>query len=200
MILKEDMKMADLEKEFDAVIDECFGLFKDKLSDYGPTWLFFRNSSLIDQLWIKAKRIAVLEENDDNSLVGEGRDGEYIGIINYSIVMLFRILYPDALPEYDKLLVNPELAETVSIDDILELYKKVVKEVKALMIRKNHDYGDAWRGMQQSSITDMIIIKLSRIKKIVKNSGVLLVSENIDAQLFDIINYAVFGLIKLERR
>ena len=190
--------MADLEKEFDEIIEECFGLFKDKLTDYGPTWLFFRNSSLIDQLWIKAKRISVLEENNDNSLVKEGRDGEYIGLINYSVVMLFRILYPDAMPDYEKVLVNPELADEVKIDDILKLYKKIIGDVKELMIRKNHDYGDAWRGMQQSSITDMIIIKLSRIKKIVKNSGVLLVSENIDAQLFDIINYAVFGLIKLK--
>ena len=190
--------MADLEKEFDEIVEECFGLFKDKLTDYGPTWLFFRNSSLIDQLWIKAKRISVLEENNDNSLVKEGRDGEYIGLINYSVVMLFRILYPDAMPDYEKVLVNPELADEVKIDDILKLYKKIIGDVKELMIRKNHDYGDAWRGMQQSSITDMIIIKLSRIKKIVKNSGVLLVSENIDAQLFDIINYAVFGLIKLK--
>ena len=189
--------MADLEREFDEIIEECYGLFRDKLSDYGPTWLFFRNTSLIDQLWIKAKRIAVLEENNDNTLVNEGRDGEYIGIINYSIIMLFRILYPEEFPSHNDLLVNPSAADELSIDKVLELYKKIAAEVKALMIRKNHDYGDAWRGMQQSSITDQIIIKLSRIKKIIKNSGVLLVSENIDAQLFDIINYAVFGLIKL---
>lgn len=190
--------MAELEREFDEIIEECFSLFSDKLKDYGPTWLFFRNTSLVDQLWIKAKRIATLEENNDNSLVKEGRDGEYIGIINYAVIMLFRILYPERFPSNDELLVNPEKAEEVSVDEILKTYKKIIGEVKELMIKKNHDYGDAWRGMQQASITDQIIIKLTRIKKIIKNSGVLLVSENIDAQLFDIINYAVFGLIKLK--
>ncbi len=190
--------MANLEKEFDEIIKDCYNLFRDKLTDYGPTWLFFRDASLVDQMWIKAKRIAVLEENHDEALVNEGREGEYIGIINYALVMLFRILYPEKLPEYKEILVNPTIADEVNTDDILELYTTIIGQVKELMIRKNHDYGDAWRGMQQTSITDQIIIKLSRIKKIIKNSGVLLVSENIDAQLFDIINYSVFGLIRLK--
>lgn len=189
--------MPELEKEFDVIIDECVSLFRDKLSDYGPTWLFFRDASLVDQLWIKAKRIAVLEENHDNALVHEGRDGEYIGIINYSFIMLFRILYADKFPSYDEILIDPEAADRISVDEILNMYKETAARVKELMLKKNHDYGDAWRGMQQTSITDQIIIKLSRIKKIIKNSGVLLVSENIDAQLFDIINYSVFGLIRL---
>lgn len=192
--------MAELEKEFDEIISECVSLFENKLRDYGPTWLFFRNVSLIDQLWIKAKRIAVLEENHDDSKVGEGREDEYIGIINYSVIMLFRVLYPEKFPAHDELLVNPEKADSVSVEAAAALYRDIIAKVKALMIKKNHDYGDAWRGMQQESITDMILIKLSRIKKIIKNDGVLLVSENIDAQLFDIINYAVFGLIKLRSR
>lgn len=190
--------MAEIEKEFDEIISECSELFKKKLKDYGPTWLFFRDVSLVDQLWIKAKRISVLEENNGETLVGEGRKGEYIGIINYSVVMLFRFLCSDKFPSYDDVLKNPELADELSLDMIMECYKKVIAEVKELMIKKNHDYGDAWRGMSIESITDMIIIKLSRIKKIIKNSGKLLVSENIDAQLFDAINYAVFGLIKLK--
>jgi len=190
--------MANLEKEFDEIIEECFNLFKDKLSDYGPTWLFYRDASLVDQLWIKAKRIAVLEENNDNSLVNEGRDAEYIGIINYSVIMLFRILYPEKFPKYADLLTEPSIADNLDIGEVLDVYKLITNQVKELMIKKNHDYGDAWRGMQQSSITDQIIIKLTRIKKIIKNSGVLLVSENIDAQLFDIINYSVFGLIRLK--
>ncbi len=189
--------MANLEKEFDEIIDKCGKLFRDKLSDYGPTWLFFRNVSLVDQLWIKAKRISVLEENNDHSLVKEGRDGEYIGIINYGIIMLFRILYPEKFPNHDEILVNPDLADKVDVEEIMKIYMEIAGKVKALMVKKNHDYGDAWRGMQQESITDQIIIKLSRIRKIFDNSGVLLVSENIDAQLFDIINYAIFGLIKL---
>ncbi len=191
--------MADLEKEFDEITDECLELFKNKLKDYGPTWLFFRDASLVDQLWIKAKRIAVLEENNDDAQVNEGRDGEYIGIINYSVIMLMRILYSEKFPKYDELLCDPACADRVSIDEIVELYKKIAAQIKELMLRKNHDYGDAWRGMQQTSITDQIIIKLSRIKKIIKNSGVLLVSENIDAQLFDIVNYSVFGLIRLRQ-
>ena len=189
--------MPDLEREFDEIINECVTLFGDKLTDYGPTWLFFRDASLVDQLWIKAKRIAVLEENNDLSLVNEGRDGEYIGIINYAIVMLMRILFPKKFPLHKDLLVDPSLADKVSKEDIIACYKDISGRVKELMLKKNHDYGDAWRGMQQTSITDQIIIKLTRIKKIIKNEGVLLVSENIDAQLFDIINYAVFGLIRL---
>lgn len=190
--------MAELEKEFDEIIEDCYSLFCDKLSDYGPTWLFFRDASLVDQMWIKAKRIAVLEENNDQSLVNEGREGEYIGIINYALIMLFRVLYPEKLPSHADVLVNPEIADEFDINIAEQLYKTIAADVKELMIRKNHDYGDAWRGMQQSSITDQIIIKLSRIKKIIKNSGVLLVSENVDAQLFDIINYSIFGLIRLK--
>lgn len=189
--------MPELEKEYDGIIDKCYALFCDKLKDYGPTWLFFRDSSLVDQLWIKAKRIAVLEENNDDALVDEGRESEYIGIINYSVIMLFRILYPDEFPSHNEILTDPELEEDFSAERAQEIYKQITNRVKKLMLEKNHDYGDAWRGMLQSSITDQIIIKLSRIKKIMKNSGVLLVSENIDAQLFDIINYSVFGLIKL---
>lgn len=188
----------NLEQEFDEIIAECSSLFENKLKDYGPTWLFYRNISLLDQLWIKAKRIAVLEENNDNTLVGEDRRGEYIGIINYSIVMLFRFLYKDKLPDYNDVLTNPSIADEVSADTIMKCYKEIISDIKALLIRKNHDYGDAWRGMCIESITDMIIIKLSRIKKILKNKGDLLVSENIDAQLYDAVNYAVFGLIKLK--
>ena len=190
--------MTELEKDFDKIIDECSSLFEKKLKDYGPTWLFFRNISLVDQLWIKAKRISVLEENNDDTLVGEGRKDEYIGLINYSIVMLFRFWHEDEFPGYDEILTSPELADAVSTDRIMQCYKSVADEIKQLMIKKNHDYGDAWRGMDKNSITDMIIIKLSRIKKIIKNSGALLVSEGIDAQLSDIVNYSVFGLIKLK--
>jgi len=189
--------VANLEQEYDAIIEKCFALFRDKLTDYGATWLFFRDASLVDQLWIKAKRIATLEESKDGSLVGEGREDEYVGIINYAIIMLFRILFPARLPNPQEMLVKPELGDAINLEDVFSMYKEIAGQVRALMLRKNHDYGDAWRGMQQTSITDQIIIKLSRIKKIAKNQGVLLVSENIDAQLFDIINYAVFGLIKL---
>lgn len=188
----------ELEKEFDEIIAECSSLFEKKLKDYGPTWLFYRNISLLDQLWIKAKRISVLEQNNDNTLVGEDRDGEYVGIVNYAIVMLFRFLCGEKLPGYNEVLTNPQLADEVSTETIMGCYRDTAKEIKALMIRKNHDYGDAWRGMSIESITDMIIIKLSRIRKILKNNGELIVSENIDAQLFDTVNYAVFGLIKLK--
>lgn len=187
----------ELEKEFDEIIGECSSLFENKLKDYGPTWLFYRNISLLDQLWIKAKRISVLEENNDNTLVGEDRDGEYIGIINYSVVMLFRFLHKDKFPSYEDVLTEPEKADEVPLDTIMECYRKTTDDIKQLMLKKNHDYGDAWRGMNLKSITDMIIIKLSRIKKILKNNGELLVSENIDAQLYDAVNYAVFGLIRL---
>lgn len=191
--------MPDLEKEYDEIIDECLKLFENKLVDYGPTWLFFRDASLIDQLWIKAKRIAVLEENNDEAMINEGREGEYIGIINYSVIMLMKILYSEHFPKYKELLAEPDIVDKIKTEDIVSVYKEIAQKIKDLMLKKNHDYGDAWRGMQQTSITDQIIIKLSRIKKIMKNSGILLVSENIDAQLFDIVNYSVFGLIKLRQ-
>lgn len=178
-----------------SLLEECRTLFGNKLSDYGPTWMIFRDVSLVDQLWIKIKRIRTLEQCQDNSLVGEGRDGEFIGLINYAAIMLMRLRFPDRYPPSDEVVADTDLLNALSHETIVADYTAVLDEVHALMERKNHDYGAAWTEMHPHSITDQIIIKLLRVKNISRNGGQLLVSENIDAQLMDVINYSIFGLI-----
>ena len=163
---------------------ECRTLFEKKLHDYGASWRILRPSSLTDQLFIKAKRIRSLEIKKE-SMVGEGIRPEFIALINYGIVGLIQ-LEKGYVDEVD---IDPEKA--------MELYDKHAQEVLALMLRKNHDYDEAWRSMRVSSYTDFILTKIQRIKEIEDLQGQTLVSEGIDANYMDIINYAVFGVIKL---
>ncbi len=188
--------MENLDLKFDEIIGECSSLFRSKMADYGATWLLYRDVSLVDQLWIKTKRIITLEENGDNTLVGEGRADEFVGILNYSIVMLMRMFHKDVFPSTDEIMSDTSKM-ALDVDKVMELYMTEADKVKALMIKKNHDYGSAWEDMHPSSITDQIVIKICRIKNIMKNGGKLLVSEGVDAQLSDIINYCVFSLIKM---
>ena len=170
--------------QFEQVISECRSLFEKKLHDYGASWRILRPSSLTDQLFIKAKRIRSLEIKKE-SLVGEGIRPEFIALINYGIVGLIQI--------YNG------FSDTVDIsnEEALKLYDKYATEALELMKRKNHDYDEAWRGMRVSSYTDFILTKIGRIKEIENLGGDTLVSEGIDANYMDIINYAVFGVIKL---
>ena len=163
---------------------ECRTLFEKKLHDYGASWRILRPSSLTDQLFIKAKRIRSLEIKKE-SMVGEGIRPEFIALINYGIVGLIQ-LEKGYVDEVD---IDPEKA--------MDLYDKHAQEVLALMLRKNHDYDEAWRSMRVSSYTDFILTKIQRIKEIEDLQGQTLVSEGIDANYMDIINYAVFGVIKL---
>ena len=163
---------------------ECRTLFEKKLHDYGASWRILRPSSLTDQLFIKAKRIRSLEIKKE-SMVGEGIRPEFIALINYGIVGLIQ-LEKGYVDEVD---ITPEKA--------LDLYDKHAQEALALMLRKNHDYDEAWRSMRVSSYTDFILTKIQRIKEIEDLQGQTLVSEGIDANYMDIINYAVFGVIKL---
>lgn len=191
--------MENLDLKFDEIIKDCAQLFRSKMSDYGATWLLYRDVSIVDQLWIKTKRIITLEDNGDNSLVGEGRADEFVGIINYSIVMLMRMKYADKFPTTEDIMTDTEKMKSVDVDNVMQMYRQISDEVKGLMMRKNHDYGSAWEGMHPSSLTDQIVIKIWRIKNIMQNGGKLLVSEGIDAQLSDIINYCIFSLIKMEK-
>ena len=163
---------------------ECRTLFEKKLHDYGASWRILRPSSLTDQLFIKAKRIRSLEIKKE-SMVGEGIRPEFIALINYGIVGLIQ-LEKGYVDEVD---IDPEKA--------MALYDKHAQEALALMLRKNHDYDEAWRSMRVSSYTDFILTKIQRIKEIEDLQGQTLVSEGIDANYMDIINYAVFGAIKL---
>ena len=170
--------------QFEATIKECRTLFEKKLHDYGASWRILRPQSLTDQLFIKAKRIRSLEIKKE-SLVGEGIRPEFIALINYGIVGLIQIFHG--------------FSDTVDIsnDDAMKLYDKYAQEALELMKRKNHDYDEAWRGMRVSSYTDFILTKIERIKEIENLDGDTLVSEGIDSNYMDIINYAVFGAIKM---
>lgn len=176
--------MNNTSAQYDAVIAECRGEFEKKLRDYGPSWRIFRPQGITDQIFIKANRIRTLEEKR-LSLVGEGIIGEFRGIINYSIIALIQ-LEKGAAKEPD-----------LSADEVMTLYDRHAAEIKALMERKNHDYGEAWRDMRTSSFTDMILVKLLRIRQMEDNDGQTLISEGIDANFADILNYAVFALIKM---
>ncbi|WP_092580295.1 DUF1599 domain-containing protein [Hyunsoonleella jejuensis] len=176
--------MQDTSKQYDAVIDTCESLFIKKMSDYGSAWRILRLPSLTDQIFIKAQRIRGLQENEVQK-VEEGQESEFIGIINYCIMALIQL---------EKGVVEqPDM----STEEATELYEKHVAITKKLMEDKNHDYGEAWRDMRVSSLTDLILQKLLRVKQIEDNQGKTLVSEGIDANYQDMINYAVFALILL---
>ena len=174
----------DTNKEFEAIMAECRELFAKKLHDYGASWRILRPSSLTDQLFIKAKRIRSLEIKKE-SLVGEGIRPEFIALINYGIVGLIQ--------------TEKGFADTVDVtnEEALSMYDIHAKAALELMKRKNHDYDEAWRSMRVSSYTDFILTKLQRIKEIEDLNGNTLVSEGVDGNYMDIINYAVFGAIKL---
>jgi hypothetical protein len=170
--------------QFEAAVAECRELFSQKLHDYRASWRILRPSSLTDQLFIKAKRIRQLEISGE-TLVGEGIRPEFIGLVNYGLVGLIQL--------------DHGFADNVDItnDEALSLYDQYAHQALELMKRKNHDYDEAWRSMRVSSYTDLILTKLQRIKEMEDLGGAILVSEGIDANYMDIVNYAVFGLIKL---
>tara|TARA_X000001036_G_scaffold414629_1_gene430041 strand:+ start:1325 stop:1858 length:534 start_codon:yes stop_codon:yes gene_type:complete len=172
------------ENHFDFVIKNCLEIFSKKMKDYGSAWRILRLPSLTDQIYIKAQRIRSIQNNKTQK-IDEGQVSEFIGIINYSVMSLIQI---------DLGVVNePDM----DIDTAVINYKKHIEIVKSLMNDKNHDYGEAWRDMRISSLTDLIIQKLLRVKQIEDNNGETLISEGVDANYQDIINYSVFALILL---
>jgi hypothetical protein len=170
--------------QFNTAIGACRAVFIAKMHDYGSAWRILRTSSLTDQIYIKANRIRSIDTKGVQK-VGEGIVPEFMGIINYSVMALIQL---ELGPEED-LNLDEELASS--------LFDKYTGEARDLMERKNHDYGEAWRNMRISSLTDIILMKLLRIKQIEDNLGKTFVSEGVDANYFDIINYAAFALIKL---
>ena len=174
--------MKNTSKEYDTVIATCRALFINKMQDYGCAWRILRLPSLTDQIYIKAQRIRSLQENEVRK-IDEDETGEFIGIINYSIMALIQL----ELGVADQ----PDL----SVEKATELYDTKIKQTKELMEDKNHDYGEAWREMRVSSLTDLILQKLLRVKQIEDNKGKTLVSEGIDANYQDMINYSIFALI-----
>ena len=176
--------MQNTSKEYDAVVQVCQDLFSKKMKDYGCAWRILRLPSLTDQIFIKAQRIRGLQQNDVQK-VDEGAASEFVGIINYCVMALIQI---------EKGVVEqPDL----TFEEAVRLYKDKIAFTKQLMLDKNHDYGEAWRDMRVSSLTDLILQKLLRVKQIEDNAGHTLVSEGIDANYQDMINYAIFALIHL---
>jgi hypothetical protein len=170
--------------QYKEVILNCRSIFEKKGIDYGTAWRILRVSSLTDQLFIKAQRIRTIEETGENK-VGESVESEFIAIVNYCIMGLIQLELGVA-------------NEEMSIEDALKLYDQKSLLSFQLMEKKNHDYGEAWRNMRISSLTDLIMVKILRTKQIEDNKGVTLISEGIDANYLDMLNYAVFALIKLK--
>lgn len=185
------------EELFEAVTARSREIFASKLLTYGPSWLVFRNRSLADKLWIKAKRIRELEELGDDHRIPEGRETEYLALINYSAVALMRLWHGSELPN-DELLHGGDGSD-VDADHVLALYDDVLDGTRDLLDRKNHDYGEAWRQMEVSSMTDLILGKIIRIKSILdaERDGD---GADLAAEFADIINYAVFAVSKMEGR
>jgi len=176
--------MQNTSKQYDAVINTCRSLFINKMTDYGSAWRILRLPSLTDQIFIKAQRIRGLQQNEVRK-VEEGEQSEFIGIINYCVMALIQL---------EKGVVEqPDL----NTEEATVLYDEKVALTKTLMQNKNHDYGEAWRDMRVSSLTDLILQKLLRVKQIEDNLGKTIVSEGIDANYQDMINYAIFALIHL---
>ena len=176
--------MNNTSTEYDAVINTCKGLFIKKTIDYGTAWRILRPESITDQIFIKAQRIRTLEEKKV-SKVGEDIGSEYIGIVNYCVIAMMQL---DC---------GPETSIEIPVDEVSAMFDEKVMETKDLMFAKNHDYGEAWRDMRISSLTDLILMKILRVKQIEDNKGQTLASEGIKANYQDMLNYSVFALIKL---
>ena len=173
-------------EEYDSIIKNCKDIFAKKMKDYGSAWRILRISSLTDQIFIKAQRIRSIEQKGFQK-IDEGAKNEFVGIINYSIIGLIQLDIGVS-----------EQPEEMDFDKVISIFDKHSEIAKDLMIAKNHDYGEAWRDMRVSSLTDLILQKLLRVKQIEDNHGSTLISEGVDANYLDMINYAVFALIKLK--
>ena len=176
--------MPDTSLQFDTVVSKCTEIFKKKTIDYGTAWRILRSSSLTDQIFIKANRIRTLQETG-SSKVNEGIETEFIGIVNYCVMALIQL----ELKKDNRL--------ELPADEVIKLYQEKILDAKNLMMAKNHDYGEAWRDMRVSSLTDLILMKILRVKQIEDNKGKTIISEGIDANYSDMLNYSVFALIHL---
>ena len=176
--------MPDTSLQFDTVVSKCTEIFKKKTIDYGTAWRILRSSSLTDQIFIRANRIRTLQETG-SSKVNEGIEPEFIGIVNYCVMALIQL----ELKKDNRL--------ELPADEVIKLYQEKILDAKNLMMAKNHDYGEAWRDMRVSSLTDLILMKILRVKQIEDNKGKTIISEGIDANYSDMLNYSVFALIHL---
>jgi hypothetical protein len=177
--------MTNTEKQFDAVVERCKNIFIKKTIDYGTAWRVLRTISVVDQMFIKALRIRNIQ-NLQQQKIDDDVKSEFAGIINYALIGLIQFE------------INNAVVEDLSVEAASKLYDAAVIATKETMLNKNHDYGEAWREMSQESFVDLILMKLLRIRQILNNDGHTLISEGIDANYIDIINYSVFALILIE--
>ena len=176
--------MQNTNQLYDSVIEECEDVFSKKTRDYGTAWRVLRTISIIDQIYIKAQRIRTIQEKGEQKVLDD-IGSEFLGIINYSLIGLMQL----ELKENDPEELEPDMAES--------MYHNYFSRAKKLMLDKNHDYGEAWRQMSQEALTDLILMKLFRMKQIIRNQGKTIISEGLDANYMDMFNYAVFALILL---
>ncbi|MEO6611220.1 MAG: DUF1599 domain-containing protein [Chitinophagaceae bacterium] len=174
--------MTTTNQQYDKVIISCKEIFLKKAKDYGTAWRVLRTISIVDQIFIKAQRIRTIQQKGEQK-VSDGINGEFKGIINYAVIGLIQLELPADAPE------------EMQTEEVAVLFDRYVQTAKSLMQDKNHDYGEAWRSMSQESFVDLILMKLQRIRQILGNDGKTIMSEGIDANYLDIINYAVFALI-----
>ena len=180
--------MKDTISEYNSIIKNCKDIFAKKMKDYGSAWRILRISSLTDQIFIKAQRIRSIEQKGFQK-IDEGSFNEFVGIVNYSVIGLIQLDIGVS-----------EQAEEMEYNEAINRFDKMINMAKELMLDKNHDYGEAWRDMRVSSLTDLILQKLLRVKQIEDNQGSTLISEGVDANYLDMLNYAVFALIKLKEK
>jgi len=183
--IKRAADMTNTEQQYENAIRTCKEIFINKTRDYGTSWRVLRPISVVDQIFIKAQRIRTIQEKGEQK-VGDDIASEFKGIVNYAIIGLIQLD------------LSTDKAEDLSIEEVDKLYEAAIGNAKDTMLAKNHDYGEAWREMSQQSFTDLILMKLLRIRQILLNDGKTLISEGIDANFIDIINYSLFGLILIE--
>ncbi len=168
--------------QYHAVVARCKDLYVRKAADYGTSWRVLRSISIVDQIYIKAWRIRQIQEME-SQMIDDSIESEFVGIVNYGIIALIQHFLPK------------DADIDLSADTAKELYEQRAAEIEALMLKKNHDYGEAWRAMSQASFVDLILVKLLRIRQIIANDGAVKVSEGADANFADIVNYGIFALI-----
>jgi hypothetical protein len=175
----------DTVQQYRNVIDACKNIFISKAKDYGTSWRVYRTISVVDQIYIKAKRIRTIQEKKEQK-IGDSITSEFKGILNYAVIGLIQLQ------------LGEDNGEELAVDELSKLYKEQVYIAFKLMLDKNHDYGEAWREMHQETFADMVLARLQRIRQILQNEGKTIMSEGIDANFYDIINYSVFALILIE--
>lgn len=173
--------------QYDDAIESCRQIFLKKTKDYGTSWRVYRTISVADQIYIKAKRIRTIQEIG-SQMISDDVESEFKGILNYAVIGLIQLD------------IDSDDVEDLPVDQVKNLYNDKVQSAKILMQNKNHDYGEAWRDMSQESFTDLILAKILRIKQIIANKGITLMSEGADANFYDILNYAVFALILINEQ